>query len=77
MDVLVHPATRGQQDSLIEANREGERLADTLDEIRTTLRDALEEGKVILLPQLRRDQDEGALDSFTKVLSTLYHFSRL
>jgi hypothetical protein len=75
MDVLVHPATRGQQDSLIEANREGERLADTLDEIRTTLRDALEEGKVILLPQLRRDQDEGALDSFTKVFSTLYHFS--
>jgi hypothetical protein len=74
LDVLVHPATRGQQDNLIEANREGERLADRLGRIRTILRAALEEGKVVLLPQLGRAQDEGELDSFTKVASTLFHF---
>jgi len=39
---------KDEQAALIEANREGERLVDALDDIRVTLRDALERGQAIL-----------------------------
>ena len=73
VEILIHPATKRQQYDIIEANREGVRLADIFDEIRTILRDALEEGKIVLVPRLRRDEDENAFDSFTQFTSSIYY----
>jgi hypothetical protein len=74
IDIQVHPSTREYQDRTIEANREGARFVDALNKIRTILRDALKEDKIVLLPQLRRDQGVGAVDSLANVASTLSHF---
>lgn len=49
LDMQVHPSTRSDQESLIEANRHGDRLARSLDAIRQTIRDAVADGKAIFL----------------------------
>jgi hypothetical protein len=41
LDLWVHPSMKDEQAAIIEANREGERLVRALDDIRVTLRDAL------------------------------------
>lgn len=53
----VHPSLRAEQDAIIAANREGERLAKALDDIRIELRDGLADGKAALLPW--NDADDG------------------
>ena len=61
LDLWVHPSMKEDQSAIIEANREGERLANTLDEIRVTLRDALERGQAIFMPRHRRHEEETPL----------------
>jgi hypothetical protein len=51
LTLLVHPSTQTEQSALIEAHREENRLAETLDELRIVLRDAIESGKAIFLPR--------------------------
>jgi hypothetical protein len=51
LNLLVHPSTQAHQAALIRENREGNRLATTLDDIRVTLREALETGKAIFIPR--------------------------
>jgi hypothetical protein len=51
LTLFVHPSTKDTQSALIEAHREGARLAETLDELRVVLRDALESGRAIFLPR--------------------------
>ncbi len=76
IDVQVHPSTRAERDALVAANREGERLADMLSQIRETLRDALETGKAIFLQRNCADDEETALGTFAQVAPTLAHFLR-
>ena len=52
---------KNDQAAIIEANREGERLAKTLDDIRVTLRDALDGGQVIFMPRHHGREEETEL----------------
>lgn len=72
-DLRAHPSMRTEQDALIAANREGDKVADTLNEIRVTLRDALDSGEAAFLPRQEPDQEEGA-EAFFREAPTLAHF---
>lgn len=64
--LYVHQSTKSEQDALLSANREGERLADKLDRIRTTLRDLLDRGQIGFLPGgLSRDNERDS-DTLTE-----------
>lgn len=66
----VHPSLRAEQDAIIAANREGERLAKVLDDIRIVLRDALASGKAALLPWNDADGgDDKQLASLSQFLA--------
>lgn len=54
--LFVHPSAKSHQFAVIEANREGNRLAETLENIRVTLREALDTGQAIFMS--RRDWNE-------------------
>ena len=62
-----------EQIAIIEANREGKRLADTLDDIRTTLRDALERGEAIFMPRHRWREEETELEWLYQAAPTVAH----
>jgi hypothetical protein len=64
----VHPSLRAEQDAIIAANREGERLARALDDIRTALRDALETSKAVLLPWNDISKDDTQMASLSQFL---------
>ena len=58
-DLRVHPSMRREQVDLIAANREGEKVASDLDDIRLELRGALEKGKATFLPRHDPGREEG------------------
>lgn len=51
LDLRIHPSTRQEQTSLIESHRQGEQLAEAIEEIRVTLLEALQAGNVGFLPR--------------------------
>ena len=73
LDLWVHPSMQKEQIAIIEANREGKRLADTLDDIRTTLRDALERGEAIFMPRHRWREEETELEWLYQAAPTVAH----
>jgi hypothetical protein len=76
LTVLVHPSTRTEQSALIEAHREGNRLAETLDELRIVLRDAIESGKAIFLPRHHVPGEETPIGWLHKVAPALVQLLR-
>lgn len=56
LHLRVHPSLGREQDELIAASREGEKLSGALDEIRIILNEALEKNKAVFLP--RRGSDK-------------------
>ncbi len=64
---------RTEQDALIAANREGERVAGAIDDIRVTLRDALERDETAFLPRHASGHEEGA-EALLRDVLTLAHF---
>jgi hypothetical protein len=53
----VHPSVRGEQDALIEASRDADRLARAIDAVRRELRDALASGRAVFLPRRESSDD--------------------
>jgi tetratricopeptide (TPR) repeat protein len=58
LDLRIHPTLRQEQSDLIATHREGERLAEAIEEIRLTLRDALQTGKAGFLTRHDPTADE-------------------
>lgn len=56
LDLRVHPSLRQEQSEVITKNHEGEQLAQTIEEIRLILRDAIQTGRAVFLP--RREPEE-------------------
>jgi tetratricopeptide (TPR) repeat protein len=56
--VSVHPSFQEEIVALISARRQGERLAQKLDDLRAALRDSVADGRVGFLPWRLRDDDE-------------------
>ena len=67
LDLWVHPSMREEQSALVVANREGERLNEKIDDIRSALRDALDNGKAVFLP--RHDIDDEMIGSLSGFLA--------
>lgn len=63
LDLRVHPSMREEQLTLVVANREGERLNEKIDDIRSALREALENGKAVFSP--RHDVDDEMIGSLS------------
>lgn len=66
LDLQVHPSFREEQEALIDANRHGDRLAASLDQLRRLLRDALVSCKAFFLPHHQwtdADQKRNWLDT--------------
>jgi hypothetical protein len=59
------------QSALIEENRGGIRLAETLNNIRLILRSALEDGRAIFLPRRRWENDDEKYESFYQIAPTI------
>jgi hypothetical protein len=76
LDLWVHPSMKEEQAAIIEANREGERLVEALDDIRVTLRDALERGQAIFMPRHRRHEEETQLGWLYHAAPTVAHILR-
>src|SRR5262249_29859731 len=76
LDLWVHPSMQEEQAAIIEANREGERLVEALDEIRVTLRNALERGQAIFMPRHRRHEEETQLGWLYQAAPTVAHILR-
>lgn len=74
--LFVHPTTKEYESALIEENREGNRLANTLDEIRVILRDALERGQAIFLPRHYSLEDDTSVGWFHEVAPALAQILR-
>jgi hypothetical protein len=72
--LFVHPSTKDFQSALIEANREGARLAGTPDELRLVLRDALESGQAVFLPRQHVLGDETPMRWLHEVAPSLAQF---
>ncbi len=51
VDLWIHPSMREEQSTLVVTNREGERLNEQIDDIRSALREALDIGKAGFLPR--------------------------
>lgn len=71
LELFVHPSTVADQSTLVEENRGGIRLADTLNNIRNILRKALEDGKSIFLPRPRWENDDEKFESFYQIAPTI------
>ena len=76
LDLWVHPSMKEEQTAIIEANREGERLVEALDDIRVTLRDALERGQAIFMPRHRRHEEETQLGWLYQAAPIVAHILR-
>jgi hypothetical protein len=76
LDLWVHPSMQADQAAIIEANREGERLAKTLNDIRVTLRDALERDQVVFMPRRRWHGEETPIDWLYQAAPTLAQILR-
>jgi hypothetical protein len=76
LTLFVHPSTKDAQLALIEAHREGARLAETLDELRIGLRDALESGQAIFLPRHHVPGEETPIGWLHKVAPALAQLFR-
>jgi hypothetical protein len=76
LDLWVHPSMKEEQTAIIEADREGERLVEALDDIRVTLRDALERGQAIFMPRHRRHEEETPLGWLYQAAPTVAHILR-
>jgi hypothetical protein len=76
LTIFVHSSTKDAQSALIEAHREGARLAETLDELRIVLRDALESGRAAFLPRHHIPGDETPIGWFHKVAPALAQLFR-
>jgi hypothetical protein len=76
LNLLVHPSTREYQSALIEEKREGHKLAQTLDDIRVTLREALETGQAIFMPRHHWPEEETPIGWFHQVAPTLAQILR-
>ncbi len=72
-DLRVHLSMRTEQDGLIAANREGDRVAGLIDDIRVTLRDALERDEAAFLSRHASSHEEGA-EALLRDAPTLAHF---
>lgn len=75
LHLFVHPSTKADQSALIEENREGNRLAKTLDDIRVMLRDALARERAVFLPR-HHWNDEARADWFYQEAPTLAQILR-
>jgi hypothetical protein len=65
LQLYVSPALRAGQQALIDAEEEGRRLAERLDEVRRLLRDKISDGRVTFLPVQRergRNRDSEGVD---------------
>jgi len=71
LDLWVHPSMKADQSAIIEANREGNRLTQTLDDIRVTLRDALNIGQAIFMPRHRWHEEETPIGWLYQAAPTL------
>ncbi len=69
LDMCIHPDVLGQMDELVEAGESGEEFSEKIDEIRHTLRDAVESGKISYLPT-KIDPEDPALDSHRQFNAT-------
>lgn len=67
VDLWVHPSMREEQSALVVANREGERLNEKIDDIRSVLREALDNSKAAFLP--RHDVDDEMIGSLSGFLA--------
>ena len=67
LDLWIHPSMREEQSALVVASREGERLNEKIDDIRSALRDALDNGKAAFLP--RHDIDDEMIGSLSGFLA--------
>jgi hypothetical protein len=76
LTLFVHPSTHAEQSALIEARREGDRLAETLDELRLSLRDAIESGRASFLPRHHVLGEETSIGWIHKVAPALASFLR-
>lgn len=74
LTLFVHPSTKDYQSALIEAHREGARLAETLDELRRVLRDALVSNQAIFLPRHHVSGDDTPLGWLHEVAPVLAQF---
>ena len=74
LDLRVHPSMRSEQDEVIAANREGERVAGELNEIRLVLRSALERDAISFLPRHEPKEEENGLASLVEGAPTLALF---
>jgi hypothetical protein len=75
LELRVHPSLRQEQDQLILRHREGEKLAQEIDTVRTTLRDAIQQGKVSFLPRHTPSDDERQAADIVPMLIQYYHDS--
>lgn len=65
IELVVHESMREEQDSLIAASREGERLNKEINEVRSALREGIDNGRVIFLPRYDlEDERIGRLAGF-------------
>jgi hypothetical protein len=76
LPLLVHPSRQTEQSALIEAHREGSRIAETLDELRLVLRDTLESGQAIFLPRHHVPGEETSIGWLHQVAPVLAPFLR-
>src|SRR5690606_37387086 len=67
VDLWVLPSMREEQSTLMSANREGERLNNKIDDIRSALGEALNNGKAVFLP--RHDVDNEMIGSLSGFLA--------
>lgn len=68
INIQIHPSLISEQENLIMASREGKKLADRLDDIRSILRTALDEGNAVFLPRSRHDEEKLTASSFQSTL---------
>jgi hypothetical protein len=76
LDLWVHPSIKDDQFALIETNREGERLAEALDDIRVILRDTLERGQAVFMPRHHRHEEETQTGWLYQAVPTLAQILR-
>ena len=58
LELWIHPSVTTQSDELIRAGQEGERLVNKIEEIRSTLKNAAESGRLSYLPRVSRDNEQ-------------------
>jgi hypothetical protein len=71
LDLWVHPSIKEDQSALIEANREGNKLAQTLDDIRVTLLDTLDRGQAMFMPRHHGNDEEPRIGWLYQAAPTL------